>query len=140
MTLRHSIRKNHAGLSFSLFQENYLVYSLLLKTTASNLCEIGLSDWSNEKKKKKLCLDFDLVFLICFQKLAVIFFRSSVSKIHLFGVNLVQHLILLLQDRPDYLWQLSPGFQKPYFSCGIVFQLVDRLVSRLLTCGFETAS
>lgn len=48
---RHSIRKNLAGWSFSLFQENRLIYSLLLKTTTSDLCEIGLSDWSSEKKK-----------------------------------------------------------------------------------------
>lgn len=51
---RHSIRKNLADFSFSLFKENYLFinkYSLLLKTTASNLFEVGLSDWSSEKRK-----------------------------------------------------------------------------------------
>lgn len=75
---RHSIRKNLADFSFSLFKENYLIYSLLLKTTASNLFEVGLSDWSSEKQK--LCLDFDFVFFICFQKLDIIFLEAVFHK------------------------------------------------------------
>lgn len=68
---RHSIRKNLADFSFSLFKENYLIYSLLLKTTASNLFEVGLSDWSSEKQK--VCLDFDFVFLSVFRSWILFF-------------------------------------------------------------------